>query len=189
MAQYQRFVNATKYRKPESWDEQLQSPNHPVVNVSWKDASACARWAVNRLPTEAEWEYAARGGNTGVEGKPNFKYPWGNQASHDQANYSGTGGNDQWKVTSPVASFPQNGYGLYDMVGNVWEWCADFYNDDYYKGSPSRNPEGPILFTSRVLRGGSWNTDSYNIRCANRARRDRTERVGYLGFRCARDVR
>jgi formylglycine-generating enzyme required for sulfatase activity len=192
VAQYQRFINATGYRKPENWDEQLQNPNHPVVFVSWDDANAYAQWTDKRLPTEAEWEYAARGGNTGVGGKPKYKYPWGNTASHEQANYSGTGGKDQWNKLSPIGSFPQNGYGLCDMAGNVWEWCADSYGEDYYKNSSSRNPKGPtviVIPTSRVLRGGSWNTDSGNVRCANRARRDPRDRVGYLGFRCVQNVR
>lgn len=157
VAQYQQFLNANPQRtSPENWGEQLRNPNHPVVYVSWEDANAYARWAGKRLPTEAEWEYAARGGNTGLGGKPIHKYPWGNDPSQDQANYTGTAGRDQWSGTSPVGSFPPNGYGLYDMAGNVWEWCADWYDENYYKGSPERNPKGPSQGNLRVLRGGSW---------------------------------
>ena len=131
--------------------------DHPVVYVSWYGAMAYAQWARKRLPTEAEWEKAARGGLVGS------KYPWGNFIDPSQANYSSHVGD-----TTTVGSHPPNKYGLYDMAGNVWEWCLDAYEGDFYKNSPSRNPiagEGVIrhitnnftnVKTLRVLRGGSW---------------------------------
>jgi len=143
---YEKFLKVKKkHRKPPNWSDQLTQPKHPVVNVSWQDATAYAEWASKRLPTEAEWEYAARGGNTGVGRKPIYEYPWGNNASHDKANYIGTEGKDQWDRTSPAGSFEANGYGLYDMAGNVWEWCSDGYDEDYYKSSPEQNPKGLAL--------------------------------------------
>lgn len=136
--------------------------NHPVVEVSWHGAVAYAQHYGKRLPTEAEWEKAARGGLVGK------KYPWGDEPSHDDANYSGTGGRDKWEKTAPVGSFPENGYGLFDMAGNVNQWCTDLYAEDYYLNSPSRNPKGPKDGTARVCRGGSWRDEPLFLRCANR---------------------
>lgn len=192
VAQYQWFLNAKNYRKPRYWDEQLQHPNCPVVYVSWGDAVAYAKWAEKRLPTEAEWEYAARGGYTGVVGKSKYKYPWGNEESHDQANYYGTEGRDQWNSISPVRSFPPNGYDLYDMAGNVWEWCADWYDSNYYqklKNSTTRKPSGPSDGRFRVLRGGSLEDVAYNVSCAIRSSYFPSDRGYNVGFRCVQDVR
>ena len=154
--------------------------DHPVIVVSWDGATAYARWAGKRLPTEAEWEYAARAGLVGI------RFPWGNEIDHDDANYSGTGGGDQWAKTSPVGSFPPNGYGAYDMAGNAYEWCSDWYDRDYYRVSPELNPTGPEAGTERVLRGGSWGDVPSNLRCAYRTRSRPSATWKYTGLRCVR---
>ncbi|MBD3184970.1 SUMF1/EgtB/PvdO family nonheme iron enzyme [Candidatus Poribacteria bacterium] len=152
--------------------------DHPVVEVTWYGAMAYARFYNKRLPTEAEWEYAARGG---LEGK---KYPWGNEISHQDANYDGTGGRDVWNGTAPVGSFPPNGYGLYDMAGNVWEWCADWYDSGYYRISPERNPTGPNSGSYRVLRGGGWDSSPSSLRVAFRNSYNPASTSRRSGFRC-----
>jgi len=159
--------------------------DHPVLEVSWYGARAFSGWVGGRLPTEAEWEYAARAGGQ------NLKYPNGDTLTHDDANFSGTGGRDQWTETSPVGSFAPNPLGLYDMAGNVWEWCADWFDAEYYGtfNSTARNPKGPDSGTQRVLRGGSWNVNPYYLRCANRSWNVPTSRLNYDGFRCVQDVR
>ncbi len=187
VALYQRFLQATNRISPENWHQQLQYPNHPVVNVSWDDAVAYAKWAGKRLPTEAEWEYAARGGYTGMAGQPKYNFPWGDHESHDQANYSGTEGKDQWDGTAPVGRFPPNGYGLYDMAGNVWEWCSSLYKDYPYERDDGR--ENLTASGVRVLRGGSWLNYPDFLRCALRIRLNPTVRYILVGFRCAQDVR
>ena len=161
---------------------------HPVIEVSWYGAMAYASWSGKRLPTEAEWEKAARGGLSSQ------KYPWGNSIDASKANY-----HLDVKDTMPVGSYPANGYGLYDMTGNVWEWCLDAYDSHVYTSSPRRNPivgAGSIStiinnFTttksSRVLRGGSWFYSAPYL-CVSYRDRD-TPRITYtlLGFRCVRD--
>ncbi|MDP7000175.1 MAG: SUMF1/EgtB/PvdO family nonheme iron enzyme, partial [Candidatus Poribacteria bacterium] len=130
-AQYRKFVQATGHRAPRYWDDDdFNQPNQPVVGVSWHDATAYAKWVGKRLPTEKEWEWAARAekewewaARGGLKGK---KYPWGNQEpSASRANY----GNKVGKPTA-VGNYPANGYGLHDMAGNVWEWCQDWYSRD-----------------------------------------------------------
>ena len=152
-AQYKQFVDATGHKVPRYWgDEKYNQPDHPVVGISWYDAKAYCQWAGKRLSTEAEWEKAARGGLVGK------KYPWGDDITHDYANYEGTGGKDIWSETSPVGSFAPNGYGLCDMAGNVWEWCADWFSPNYYASSPMQEPTGPSSGSAPVLRGGGWNS-------------------------------
>lgn len=161
------------------WYASEDRAQHPVVMVSWYDACAYARWLGKRLPTEAEWEKAARGG---LDGK---LYPWG----HDDPTLARTGyGKPPQEVppTSSVGSFPANGYGLYDVVGNVWQWCADWYDAGYYSRSPERNPSGPELGEFRTRRGASWNIiQTFRLRCANRGAVRADTAVANIGFRCA----
>ena len=169
--------------------------DEPVSQVSWRDAAAYAEWSGKRLPTEAEWEYAARGGMAGK------KYAWGDELrpnGHPVANWwqghfpDRNTGEDGFIGRAPVKSFPPNGYGLYDMAGNVWEWCADWYADDYYLHSTHDNPNGPASNKERVIRGGSWmcaENFCTNYRVAARSHATPDSALNNLGFRCVRDVK
>jgi len=179
VAQYRRFCKETKREMPSSpswgWID-----NHPIVNVSWNDAKAYCDWAGKRLPTEAEWEKSARG----TDGR---KYPWENEWDARKCRCSRNNWGDAGS-TSPVGSFPQgiSPYGVYDMAGNVWEWCADWYDKGYYSISPKSNPTGPSSGQFRVLRGGSWfDGTPDSIRVSYRDRYDPMNMFDVVGFRCA----
>jgi formylglycine-generating enzyme len=178
---YERYASTTGRSKADV-PSSGKPKDHPMVNVSWHDAQGFCQWSGGRLPTEAEWEYAARGGKSGLT------YPLANDLTHDNANSSGTGGKDQWEVTSPVASFEANAFDLFDMAGNVWEWCADWFDPQFYSRSPRLDPAGPESGSLRVVRGGSWNSFPWRLRVSFRYYGAAGFRGVTFGFRCARDV-
>lgn len=187
--EYFAFTRATGHPSPEHWREDWfwmsEFGTHPVVNITYYDAEAYCQWLDARLPTEAEWEYACRAGRTQA------KYPWGDDPPDEQkANYGRI-----FKMPYPtraVKSHPPNAYGLYDMAGNVWEWCADWYDPNYYKNAPSDNPKGPDkgFDYQHTRRGGQWQSSPHSLRCARRYGGEPSAQdngsMAYFGFRCAR---
>jgi formylglycine-generating enzyme required for sulfatase activity len=193
------YVPGANWKHPEGPDSGIDDRmDHPVVHVSWLDAQEYCKWSGKALPTESQWEYAARGGRSGET------YPWG-----DERNPEGKWLNNIWQGefpvedkgedgftrTAPVKSFPANGFGLFEMSGNVWEWCSDYYQPDYYANSPGKNPPGPDSsfdpqepgIIKRIQRGGSFMcSDQYCIGYRVTARMKGEEDTGafHTGFRC-----
>ena len=180
-AQFKAFCDATGYLYPNNPEGDanyfLGHPQWPVVNITWDQAAAYCKSSGKRLPTEAEWEKAARG----TDGR---KYPWGNDWADSTGNFFGT---DSFRRASPVGSFPAGAspYGALDMAGNVWEWCGDWYLLNAYASAPARNPPGPPGPTPwRVARGGSFTSPKSDAEVANRSKAPPTQVLHHLGCRC-----
>lgn len=181
--EYYEFCIETGHKLPEFWGMDiyksgLDYPDYPVLGVSHFEASLYAEWAGKRLPTEAEWEVAARGGLEFIA------FPYGEKADHDRARF-----NDPEAEKGPVktASYEANGYGLYDMSGNVWEWVSDWFSADYYSESPVENPPGPAGGSFKVLRGGGWHSGPGCSSVSNRNALPQHWVDIAGGFRCVKD--
>ena len=189
-APWWREVEGADWRQPEGPHSDISDrADHPVVHVSWFDADAFCSWSGTRLPTEAEWERAARGGREG------HHFPWGEErepgGTHLMNVYQGRfpegdTGEDGWVGTSPVGSFEPNDFGLYEMTGNVWEWCSDWFDPTYYRESPTENPDGPAEGTARTMRGGSYlchESYCWRYRVDSRSANTPDSTSGNIGFR------
>ena len=165
---------------PEEQPPWSTSPQHPVVAVTWNEADAFCDAMAARLPTEAEWEYAARGGREGT------LFTWGDEAPLDKPG-AANGATSESDAARPVGSFAANGFGLYDMAGNVWEWTADWAS--VYDAEPQTNPGGMLSGRVKIVRGGSYGDDPSNLRLSNRTPNQPMSRNVNVGFRCVRDAR
>ena len=177
--QYAEFLASTGRQSPYYWPDGKPpsgKQDYPVVNVSWREAGAYCKWVGKRLPTEAEWEHAARGQREGL------KFPWGNEEplKEKHARFDGIDG------PGKVCQFPENEFRLCDMTGNVWEWCSDWYERDYYLRAPEQDPKGPDKGLYRTLRGGSWADAAKYLTCSYRSFARPGERSPTIGFRCAK---
>ncbi len=202
--QWWSYVPGANWKNPEGPDSDLKDKdNYPVTQLAYQDADAYAKWAGKRLPTEAEWEYAAKAGKHVDE-----TYYWGNEKKENgkwlaniyQGNFpTENTKEDGFETTAPVKSFPANAWGLYDMEGNVWEWCSDFYRPDYYATSDKINPKGPVNShdpqepgaIKRVQRGGSFLcNDVYceRYKAGSRGKGEQNSPTNNVGFRCVKDI-
>jgi sulfatase modifying factor 1 len=183
--EYERFLKATKRPKPfvpvfDDDPSKIMQPEYGAIGMSWSDAAAYCQWAGKRLPTEAEWEKAAKGEGT-------RKYPWGNTMAPRYANLEGD--EDGYKYLAPPGKFEsgRSPYGIYDMAGNVAEWVADTYDDKYYAKSSYRDPKGPEEGQNRVIRGGSWRESPNGARVTKRFQAKIWRTDATIGFRCAKN--
>ena len=181
---YFRFCKETGYKLPEFWNTDIFRSgedylNYPVIGINWWDAKKYAQWAGKRLPTEAEWEYAARGGLIDND------YPNGNKWTKEKAKQDSIGWNN---LIDPVEKYEPNGFGLYDMGGNIWEWVSDKYSEDYYKVRATDNPTGPKDGDNRVIRSGSWHSGVFCKKVYYRKGLPSNWCDFAVGFRCVKDV-
>jgi formylglycine-generating enzyme required for sulfatase activity len=192
-AEWWRKVPGAYWRHPEGWHSTIDGrSDHPVVHISWRDACAYCDWAGTRLPTEAEWEYAARGG------LDNRHFPWGDAwRPNGEQRMNGWQGpfpvyntlSDGYLATAPVTAYPPNRFGLFSMTGNVWEWTSDWFSVTAHRSRPYANPTGPVRGSRKVLRGGSYLCHAsycYRYRVSARNGKDPAYCSGDVGFRCAR---
>ena len=181
--QFKKFLSDTGYSPERYLDYPPHNANNlPAVVLEWSDAVAYANWVGKRLPTEAEWEKAARGTDGRI-------WPWGNEWDATKlSGNDGTGLIDGYKLTAPIGQFPEgvSPFGAYDMAGNLWEWVADWYDPDYYDYATNTNPQGPETGDGHVLKGGGWAENLDFTRCANRFGGNPGSLI--IGFRCAMDV-